>query len=265
MKIIVSHDVDHLFRNDHYRDLFYLKHWVRSTIELLKGETTFTEWFKKMTNPFYENQHHVFEVLEFDSSHSIPSSFFFGMKTGLGMTYGYEKAMKIIKNVESRGFDVGVHGIAYETYEDVKKEHDLFEQIIKRKDFGIRMHYVRYNEDTFRILSECGYKFDTTEFDKRNTFTLKSPYKVNNMWEFPLTIMDSYLPKSLEEKKAKSLELIKIAEEAGQEYLSVLFHDYYFTDRFQSDYEWYKWLMEWFSVNGYEFISYADAIEELSR
>lgn len=36
MKVIISHDVDHLFRDDHYRDLIYPKLWVRSSLELIK-------------------------------------------------------------------------------------------------------------------------------------------------------------------------------------------------------------------------------------
>ena len=265
MKIIVSHDVDHLYRNDHYRDLVYPKHWVRTTMNLLRGNINFSGWIKRMLNPFCKRQHHVYEVMDFDSQHLIPSSFFFGMEKGLGMSYGYEKAAEIIKEVDDRGFDVGVHGISYDSLEHMMYERKLFEKIINRQDFGIRMHYVRYNENTFEMLAKCGYTFDTTEFHKVNLYTIKNPYKVGDMWEFPLTIMDSYLPKPLEEKKERTLELIKLAEKSGQAYLSILFHDYYFTERFEEDFEWYKWVMTWLTENGYEFISYRDAICELSQ
>ena len=33
------------------------------------------------------------------------------------------------------------------------------------QQFGIRMHYVRYNSSTFSKLSEIGYLFDTSELD----------------------------------------------------------------------------------------------------
>ena len=36
MKIIVSHDVDHLFGRDHYNDLYLIKMFVRTNIEFFK-------------------------------------------------------------------------------------------------------------------------------------------------------------------------------------------------------------------------------------
>ena len=39
MKIIVSHDVDHLYGSDHYKDLIYPKLWLRETLSLLKKIT----------------------------------------------------------------------------------------------------------------------------------------------------------------------------------------------------------------------------------
>ena len=41
IKVIVSHDVDHLFAGDHwFRDLIYPKLWVRTTLQLVKREIT---------------------------------------------------------------------------------------------------------------------------------------------------------------------------------------------------------------------------------
>ncbi len=266
MKIIISHDVDHLWRNDHYRDLIYPKLWVRSTLELFKGEYGIKEWGHRMMSPFNKVRHRIEEVMEFDKANGIPSSFFFGMEKGLGMSYGYKNAIEIIKAVDEAGFDVGVHGIAYDDLDNIQKERDLLKKIINRDDFGIRMHYVRFSENTFNYLNEAGYIFDTTEFDKLSRDNcLKEPHKVGNMWEFPLNIMDGYLPKKLEDKKRVTKELIKKAENEKLTYLTILFHDYLYSKGYETDKKWYIWLIDYLKGNGYEFISYKDAIKELNE
>lgn len=265
MKIIVSHDVDHLFRDDHYKDFIYPKLWIRSTMEIIKGEYGFKEWLYRMCSPFKKNRHCINQLMYFDKGNGIPSTFFFGVEKGLGMSYGLDKAIDIIKCVDANGFDVGVHGIDYDDLERMKKEYDTFEKIIGRSDFGIRMHYVRFNQRTFNKMLQCGYLFDTTCFDKTSRDNcLKKPYLIGSMWEFPLNIMDGYLPKQIDEKKEETLRLIKIAEQNKLPYLTILFHDYQFCEGYRTEMEWYKWIVIYLKSNGYEFISYRDAIKELN-
>lgn len=105
MKIIVSHDVDHLFATDHINDLIYPKLWVRETLRFMKGRISFKEWYLRMFSPFKRIRHCINEVMSFDRAHGIPSTFFFGMEKGLGMSYKREKALPIIKRVYENGFD----------------------------------------------------------------------------------------------------------------------------------------------------------------
>lgn len=263
MKVIVSHDVDHLYRSDHYRDLIYPKLWVRSTLELVKREYPFKEWVHRMLSPFHKIRHHIFEVMQYDKEHNIPSSFFFGMDSGLGMSYDCTSAEKVIREVAAGGFDVGVHGISFDDDLKMKSEYDKFSNIVGKKDFGIRMHYVRFSEDTFYKLDKCGYLFDSTEFDKAKGFLLKNPYKIGEMWEFPLVIMDGYLSNKLEDKKRKTLDIIQAAEEVDLKYLTILFHDACFSKAYATERDWYKWIVRLLIDRGYEFISYREAIHEL--
>ena len=92
MKVIISHDVDHLFRDDHYRDLIYPKLWVRSFLELIKRKYGVREWFYRMLTPFSKKRHHIPEIIAFDRDNGIESTFFFGMANGLGMSYSLERA-----------------------------------------------------------------------------------------------------------------------------------------------------------------------------
>ena len=77
-KVIVSHDVDHLFAGDHwFRDLIYPKLWVRTALQLCKREITCKEWWLRSTSCFRKNRHNLEALMDFDEKHGIPSTFFF--------------------------------------------------------------------------------------------------------------------------------------------------------------------------------------------
>lgn len=265
MKIIISHDVDHLYRRDHYKDLIFIKRIIRGFGEVVKKEISIQEYLYRIRGIFFQKQHHINEVMQIDKKNNIPSTFFFGMKNGLGMNYSKSDALPLIKRVKNYGFSVGVHGISYNDKNEMQQEYHEFKKIFEDYKFGIRMHYVRQANNTFQYLSELGYIFDTSEFNKEDGYCLKAPYQVNHMWEFPLCMMDGYLPKALEEKKRVTKQLLKQGKEKQLKYFTILFHDYLFSDAFMTMREWYKWLIDYLIQEGYEFISYSDAIKELEK
>ena len=267
IKVIVSHDVDHLFARDHwFRDLIYPKMWVRNTLQLIRKEISLREWWLRNTSCFRKNRHNLDALMDFDREHGIPSTFFFGMNQGLGMSYKPEEAKSVIQKVHECGFAVGVHGIEYQDYEGMKQEYDTFRETVGFVPCGIRMHYVRFDEHTFEKLNKIGYAFDTTEFDKTNCGTRKPPYKIGDMWEFPLSIMDAYLPAKLDEAKRVSLQLLEECKKKSLSYLVVLFHDDQFYDGCRDMKNWYEWLMNLFTDSDeYSFTSYNEAIRELTK
>ena len=116
-------------------------------------------------------------------------------------------------------------------------------------------------------MNNAGYLFDTTYFNKGKT-ELINPYKVDEMWEFPLHIMDGYVCEQgkLKEGIANTRKIIDKAEALGIRYLTILFHDHQFDDDFDPQLkEWYMSTVEYCQRKGYEFISYRDAIEELEN
>ena len=266
MKVIISHDVDHLFAKDHwFRDLIYPKMWVRTTLELLRREITGREWWLRNTSCFRKNRHQLEALMDYDEKHGIRSAFFFGMNQGLGMSYRPEEAAPVIRRVRERGFQVGVHGIEYRNADGIRKEYETFRNLMGFDPCGIRMHYVRSDEQTFEKLENTGYAFDTTEFDKPNDGTRKAPYRIGKMWEFPLAIMDGYLPPKFDEAQKRTLELLDECREKGLQYITVLFHDFQFCDDYQAMRQWYIWLTEYFTESeDYAFISYEEAIRELN-
>ncbi len=268
MKIIISHDVDHMYSIDHWKhDLIIEKLWVRSLIHLFQGKINLKIFINRLFHPFHRRYCRIEEVIAKDLHYQIPSVFFFGMSRGLGMSYGKEKAKKYIRYVREKGFDVGVHGIDFQNEKNIKEEYKDFQEIVSDMLFGIRMHYVRYDELTFEKLSKTGYLFDSSRFDKQGKEYL-NPYKVGNMWEFPIHIMDGYIiPEgNLELAKKQTLDAIRRAEKSGIEYCTILFHDYLYNEKiYPVEKMWYDWLLQNLSEQRYQFISYRDALKELEN
>lgn len=265
MKIIISHDVDHITVLEHNRDLIIPKFIVRSLIELGFGYTSISEINNRFAECLKNKWQNIKELMKFDKENNIHSTFFVGVSKGKGLCYSLEDAEYWIKKIIEHGFDVGVHGIAYNNYELIKTEFDTFKNISEMTSFGIRMHYLRNNEYTLDYLDKAGYLCDSSIYD------LKNPYKVGNLWEFPLHIMDSYIfyknAKWQNQKLSEAQETTKKKIEEGIKrnlnYFTILFHDRYFSNSFQTLKDWYIWLIEYLKTNEFELISYRDAIKEL--
>jgi hypothetical protein len=267
VKIILSHDVDHLYPSDHiFRDLIFPKLWVRSFIKLIKGKISFQTWYYRLISIFDKRLNRIPEIIEFDKKHNIPSVFFFGMDNILGMSYKKGTAIPWIKFVLKEGFDVGVHGVEFENIRKMQNEFNDFKAISRLSSFGIRTHYVRLNHSTLTKMAILGYPFDTSEFNKRE-IELKPPYKVENMWEFPLYIMDGYvILDNLETAKEKTMEALDKARRKGLGYFTFLFHDYLFNERtYPIEKAYYEWFVNYCKSQHLEFASYKKAIDELER
>lgn len=265
MKIIISHDVDHLYAKDHWlRDLVYPKLWVRSVLSALKKDISWKECSLRIRSCFLKEQNCLDSLMLFDEKHHVAPTFFFGMNQGLGMSYYPHEAKEKILSVRSAGFDVGVHGICFDQEEGIRNEYDTFVETVGFPPCGIRMHYVRFNNTTFVHEAAAGYRFDSSEFDKENSGTVRQPYRVGQMWEFPLTIMDRYLPQSFESARIETLNRLEECRAADIEYVTILFHDIQFSNAYSDIRDWYIWLIEYIEKSEDDsFISFDEAIREL--
>ena len=267
MKVIISHDVDHLYLTEHLFDGTLLKYAARAILERMNGVLSYQEFVWRMTDLFHNQWHHIDELMDFDKANKIPSTFFFAMTKGKGLNYSQTAVMPVIKRVMDRGFDVGVHGIDFQDPQKINSECLAFKEIFGKSDFGIRMHYLRMDENTLDKFDQNGYLFDSSEFAD------KAPYRIGKMWEFPLYIMDSnefYQGNSVQKEKIEGIiEKTKIRilelEQLEIPYLTLLFHDRYFCEAFRSYRRWYESIIAYLSENGHEFIGYREAIAELSQ
>lgn len=267
MKIIVSHDVDHLYASDHItRDLIFPKLWIRSFLHCCQGRISIKTLGYRLISVFGKRLNRIPEIMEFDRNHGVASTFFFGMANGLGMSYKQTAARPWIDTILQGGMDAGVHGIAYQDGKEIAKEKADFQRLSGLETFGIRTHYVRYDANTFQKFAQCGYLFDTSAFNKKE-IELEAPYRIHDLWEFPLHIMDGYIMfDNLEAACEKTRQALAQAEQKGLPYFTFLFHDYMFNPKtYPHDKQYYEWFIHYCQEKGYPFISYRQAIKALNH
>ena len=268
MKVIISHDIDHLTVKEHlFKDAIVPKFVLRSIIELLNKKISAREYLLRHKTLFENKWQNIEELMSFNKLNQIPATFFIGVNNGLGLAYNIKKAECWIKKIKENGFDIGVHGIAYKDYESIKKEYSDFQKILSQNHFGIRTHYLRKTDKTLNLIEKTGYLFDSS------TQEIKSPYKINNLWEFPVHIMDGYVienrkrwqTQTIEKAKKITLQQIEFIRKQKINYLTIIFHDRYFHDSFFTWKQWYVWLIGYLKNNNFNFTSFAEAIKELEN
>ena len=266
MKIIISHDVDHITAREHNFKLL-VKFVIRATIELYNKIISLQEYKNRIKSIYTNKWQNIEEIIKFEEKNGIRSTFFIGMANGIGLEYSLEQAFYWAKKIDKLGYEVGVHGIAYDSLDDMKKEYDLLKNLLN-KEIGIRMHYLRNSVNTLKYLEKIGYIFDSSVLVDKN------PYKIGKMWEFPLHIMEGnifyqdgkrWTSKNLEEYKIITIDRINELEKKGIKYMTLLFHDIYFSDNFSIWKNWYIWIIQFLKDKGYNFITYNEAIEELEK
>lgn len=268
MKIIVSHDVDHLRVSEHFlKDLIIPKQLIRTHIELLFGKISLTEYGLRWLELFHGKMQNIFELHAFNTQQNIPSTWFFATANGTGLSYPYHAIDSFIEHLINNGAYVELHGICHDNKLEMSDEKKRLEFKKRSQVRGIRMHYLKKNSHTLNLLSECGYTYDSSVYE------FKNPYKINNMWEFPIHIMDGYVMENNKKYQSRdfteAMEVtVKIIEKAFNEkikYFVIDFHDRYFTPKFKTWMNWYIATILYLKKNGFEFVSFETAIEELEK
>jgi hypothetical protein len=261
LKIIISHDVDHLYWYDHLYDTWWFGLIKRTSCEVLKGDLPLSTATKRLFPR--KNIHHVMELCEFLGQNNIPTTFFFGMKKGLNLSYNYVKAKPVLNFVQSKDFHIGVHGIAFNDRSLMALERQRFTDLTGLEPEGIRIHYLQMDSSTHYIMDDLGYRYDSTE--RKIDF----PRKIGKLWSIPISVMDvdvihgsrqEHLLLAINETKIR----IEMAETMGIPYFVINFHDLYFSSSYPNHVAWFKWLLEYLMNDKYEFISFNSAIELLN-
>jgi hypothetical protein len=273
VKVIISHDVDHMRAREHVRDLIVPKFVVRFGIEWTLGYTGWREVRLAVRSLWNGSWQHIEELMDFDQAHDVPSTFFVAVANGRKLCYALADAREWIARIRNRGFDVGVHGIEYTSLDKTRYELARFKEFSGLDFVGVRFHNIGFSPSSVLLsdsdvlnLKRVGYAFSST------TFNDSGPWSTDTFWEFPVHLMDGHVfqigrpwkNRSPEQARESTVRRLRDAVARGVGYFSLLFHDGYFCDYYRDYREWYVWLVGFLKSEGYQLCSYRQAITELN-
>ena len=215
--IFLSHDVD----------------WRRQgppiEHELARRDRFDPEIFEK-TKPenLYRN---IPEYIELEEKFGIRSTFFFRTWYEDGNVDDYEDD---IQTLQKGGWEVGLHTDpqSVNSIEKIKQEKDKLESLTKKPIVGNRVHFLNYNSELPMKLKELDFLYDSSLRNSKDRIDEKEMgySKINQLIEFPVTLMDAYLFTYMRIKESKIIPEFKKTLELGRNFsdenvISVIWHD----------------------------------------
>ena len=201
----LTHDIDAIYPSLKYSLYTGTKYFSKSCLS--KGLERIVSRNKREAtkNPYWN----FTEIVHLELKYGAKSSFYFKTtsRDPMGWIYNINDLKDEIGFLTDMEFEVGLHGgfYSHDDLNEFRKEKQALESVLGKKVIGIRMHFLRFKvPDTWQMLSELGFKYDTT-FGYSDTPGFRNgmchpfkPYDIDeckeiNILEIPLTIMDASL------------------------------------------------------------------------
>jgi len=262
--VCLTHDIDFIRIRDHKFDHtmwgFLYRATVGTLLDVIKGKRNLKELYQNgkavlmlplvylgLCRDFWFKFDRYMELEEKVAAHSTFFLIPFKNKMGKNITgkgskfraakYDVTDIQDTVRKLVNEGFEVGVHGIdAWHNTKSAREEKTRISAISGKSDIGIRMHWLCFNKDTYQILEEAGFTFDST-FGYNDAVGYRAgtsqafrPSDTINIFELPLHIQDTALfnPKHMSLNKNEAWQrcqyLIKNASCNGG-ILTILWHD----------------------------------------
>ncbi|WML88572.1 hypothetical protein [Thiothrix subterranea] len=243
-------------------DLIIPKYFMRSLLELHKKNITLTEISVRFKQTINGRWNFIKELSDYNNLKKIKANFFFATNKGIGLAYPAEKAKPFVKYVIKEGHQIGIHGISRDCLENIKEERNLFHALHSQECKGIRFHYLYPNDSILQKLDAAGYTYDSSLRGEGSSRI------VGNLIHFPVHIMDGdvmmqnhrYQSVKLEQAITFTTERISKLIDNNVDYISILFHDRYFSDAHATWRDWYMATVEWIQSQGIATTTYEDAV-----
>jgi hypothetical protein len=258
----LTHDIDFAgirkHRLDHTMFGFVYRASIGSLVRFFEGKSPLRKllrnWSAVLRLPFVYLGVAKDFWLQFDTyaeiEKNLKSTFFFvpfknkqgdhilGNGSGRRATkYDISDVGEIAKALRDNGFEIGVHGIdAWHDLEKARQERNRIAEYLKGEEIGVRIHWLLFNDYSYRILEEAGFSYDSTiGFNeaigyRAGTLQVFKPFGAKRLLELPLHIQDTALfyPKRMDLSDTEALALCEKLIHNAKSYngvLTILWHD----------------------------------------
>ena len=184
------------------------------------------------TNTKPENLYrNIPEYMELEEKFGIRSTFFFRTRYENGNVDDYEKDILVL---QEGGWENGLHTDpqSVDDIENIRREKEKLEFLTKKPIIGNRVHFLNYNSELPKKLKELGFLYDSSLRHSKDKIDEKEMgyLKINELIEFPVTLMDAYLFTHMRIKEEMIISEFKKTLEIGrdlsdQNVISVIWHD----------------------------------------
>lgn len=188
--LCLSHDVDRIKKQWYHYCFYGMKHpiiQIRSLTCKLRGR-----------EPYWNFK----EVMELEESYGVRSTFFFLNESHKELSANFmgryniksSKIIRIIKELDYRGFEIGLHGSFY-AYNDeclLRDEKKELERILGHEVISTRQHHLNFDErKTWQIHNKIGLKYDSTMGYADRVGSEQAVRTECGIIEIPITLMDT--------------------------------------------------------------------------
>ena len=146
------------------------------------------------TTPINQLYRNFSEFMEIEEKFGVKSTFFFRTQYE---NSDYRDYQDDIKKINQNGWEIGLHTdpSSINEIKKIEEEKNNLEKLTSSKIFGNRVHYLSNDPELSKKLSELGFIYDSSNKKTKDLISLEDMgyQKINNILEFPVTLMDAYL------------------------------------------------------------------------
>ena len=265
--VCLTHDVDEVFPPIIHMLLSSL-HSAKSLKFSQIGQQVLWKFSRRWPSPYRNFRH----IIELERKYNARSTFYFMAteRDPIRFRYSIEDIEDDLKYITDSGWDVGLH-IGYYSFDNLDSviaEKNRLEKVLGKNVIGCRNHYLRFRvPDTWEILAQAGFKYDTT-FGYSDATGFRNgmchpfrPVNLNNnrqidIMEIPLHIMDARFMGSLgftpvTNEVLRQIEKLVDSVEECNGVLTVLWHNDSFSCPFMENLaELYTHILDYCSAKG---------------
>jgi peptidoglycan/xylan/chitin deacetylase (PgdA/CDA1 family) len=216
--IFLSHDVD--WRLEGPTKEHILKRKERFD-EKLFDKTSFNKLYRNFS-----------EYMEIEEKFDVKSTFFFRTQYENGNYIDYKKDIKELVN---GGWEIGLHTdpSSVADIKKIEKEKNNLEKLTNSKIVGNRVHYLSNDKQLQKKLSELNFIYDSSNRKTKDTISSDDMgyHVIENIIEFPVTLMDAYLFTHMRISEEKIIPIIKKTLNSSRQLdkdfniMTILWHD----------------------------------------